>query len=860
MATALKLKNDINKLKAALRSKATPKSFIPKLKSQLDKAEADYESVKAGKKSAPKAGKQVKSTMDKLKAIIKKKKYGAYRAQGVDLKKDADRPALPTGKRISKNGNTYYEYRANRIDVKQPPKRYPKLQDGGYMADGGRVLVGRFDEQQLRNKEDKKAVEKAQKETGLKYVDTKFVKKGGKMMMEVYLIPNEEYYKSSKFADGGLLKEDDFVWNEVGKKLVVDKVTDTEYFLKGFMQPSTSPFSKNKVDTYIKLGKWSLKPKMADGGVIYLESVGTYFRPSDLATSSEKSFSNEGEIVDLADIDNEEWFNALSEKDRATIEKYKASGGYMAKGGRVDDFSDKIQEGDIVWDSNNKRYGVVLNTYDYKYGEIRLDSDGNQPIEDLYKLGSEGDKGTKEKLKEALLAHKRLMTEYPDRYDKVNYAKGGYMADGGMTPLDVSNQIYDITVRIAELGDINTEAAYEETKNLMKMRAALQARALHLQDMEMAKGGYMAHGGVAEKSKLYYHKTSGGAEYLCSEKVRGTKDEGSLNSTICVRIDGAKNNGGELIIGAWGLATTESRKEKIKLYYHKTSGGAEYLCSSKVKGTKDEGSFDSKYIVRIDNAKNIGGELLIKMASGGYMADGGDLSSIKKKYEENEDENAHSENVVLLAKHFGTKEDLAKAKEILALHEKEGSLSSENGKKRQELHLKLIGKAKAEMGKQGIEFAKGGKTKDKKAVVVSFNPMTRVIVSSKDSEEKIVEKAREKMRDDLSDYLSVENLDEIKDDSEMPYNEKDDYAKGGELHRSKDSEYKYGGYMAMGGALSHGLKEGDHIMVVKGNILGIKNEETGEFATLDISTGERNDAPHLKESLGLMKYYSRNKE
>jgi hypothetical protein len=57
--------------------------------------------------------------------------------------------------------------------------------------------------------------------------------------------------------------------------------------------------------------------------------------------------------------------------------------------------------------------------------------------------------------------------------------------------------------------------------------------------------------------------------------------------------------------------------------------------------------------------------------------------------------------------------------------------------------------------------------------------MTRVIVSSKDSEEKIVEKAREKMRDDLSDYLSVENLDEIKNDSEMPYNEKDDYAKGG---------------------------------------------------------------------------------
>jgi len=110
--------------------------------------------------------------------------------------------------------------------------------------------------------------------------------------------------------------------------------------------------------------------------------------------------------------------------------------------------------------------------------------------------------------------------------------------------------------------------------------------------------------------------------------------------------------------------------------------------------------FPSKYPIPLHDR--------FEMEKGGYMAKGGDLSSIKKKYEENEDENAHSENVVLLAKHFGTKEDLAKAKEILALHEKEGSLSSENGKKRQELHLKLIDKARAEMDKQGIEFEKGG--------------------------------------------------------------------------------------------------------------------------------------------------------
>jgi len=38
----------------------------------------------------------------------------------------------------------------------------------------------------------------------------------------------------------------------------------------------------------------------------------------------------------------------------------------------------------------------------------------------------------------------------------------------------------------------------------------------------------------------------------------------------------------------------------MKLYYHKTDGGAEYLCSERVKGTKEEGSLYSKYIVRID--------------------------------------------------------------------------------------------------------------------------------------------------------------------------------------------------------------------------------------------------------------------
>ncbi len=50
--------------------------------------------------------------------------------------------------------------------------------------------------------------------------------------------------------------------------------------------------------------------------------------------------------------------------------------------------------------------------------------------------------------------------------------------------------------------------------------------------------------------------------------------------------------------------------EQIKLYYHKTDGGAEYLCSECVEGT-NEGSFKSKYIVRIDGNIEKDARLLI---------------------------------------------------------------------------------------------------------------------------------------------------------------------------------------------------------------------------------------------------------
>jgi len=48
----------------------------------------------------------------------------------------------------------------------------------------------------------------------------------------------------------------------------------------------------------------------------------------------------------------------------------------------------------------------------------------------------------------------------------------------------------------------------------------------------------------------------------------------------------------------------------MRLYHHKTDGGAIYLCSENIKGT-EEGNLQSKYIIRIDGNIEKDAELFI---------------------------------------------------------------------------------------------------------------------------------------------------------------------------------------------------------------------------------------------------------
>ena len=66
-----------------------------------------------------------------------------------------------------------------------------------------------------------------------------------------------------------------------------------------------------------------------------------------------------------------------------------------------------------------------------------------------------------------------------------------------------------------------------------------------------------------------------------------------------------------------------------------------------------------------------------------------------KTYERKEDNNDHSENVLHMAKHVGDEKDVKAAKEIVARHNKEGSMYGENMINRTTLHDKLWPRFKA---------------------------------------------------------------------------------------------------------------------------------------------------------------------
>lgn len=478
MATALKLRSDIAKIKKGLAVKGLNKSIRDNLEKQLKKAEEELDRMKQGGKPSKKySSKGTQSALTKLQKFIDKPKYSVYKGKGVDLKKDASEPAFATGKRVSKGlkanqfgskkenkGNTYYEYRVNRYDVKQPKSKqtYPKLEDGGsipegyhrmpdgtIMADSAHMAKGGIIEHGLK--------------TGDKIIS-------GKIVSGTTIIVRNES-----------LNEDARIDLNTGKRTLIefDKKTN-----KWVDKKVKKVYNVGDRVAYSKGGKWykGNKENFKIGTIVKIDEIGDS-RVKEYTIERRNKF--DGTLLETFITDD------TKEIDHILM----ADGGEMAKGGKMS--NETIIKKTIVYDNGGDtidRYTVF--TPDGSVFGMSSDARGfnqyvgeNDEIEKGEHLGKRLSKVPKE-IEWAIL-------------DRMNYADGGEMAKGGEMKKEFLEDVGELhgSIKSLKLKD-DSVISHDE---LMKA---------HIKDDEqMAKGGKLS---LREFEKKYNQNED---ENLHSENV-----------------------------------------------------------------------------------------------------------------------------------------------------------------------------------------------------------------------------------------------------------------------------------------------------------------------------------------------------
>lgn len=587
MATALKLRSDIKKLKKGLEAKGVSASLKEKLKSQLQKAENELASLKktgkAPKKSSV-AGTKVALTA--LQKLIQKKKYGVYQGAGVDLKKDAGEGALATGRRESKGlksnqygdksdnkGNVYYEYRPNRLDVKQPKKRqsYPKLEKGGYMAKGGKTIGHTIYFEPMKNLGGKSIQSNEEIRGNYRDMDKVLDKKLGDNYLGSTFYINDGY--------GKILLENDKDGQVVKSVLKMFDFEDasSQYMARG---GSVTEIDMAEVESsakyYTDESRWSRKPTIEK----FKEDISEYQelkRKLDNKEITPSKIIGTGIKPNLARPLAYRWLNERTMVAKRAIEILEergskmASGGYMAEGGEV-------KVGDKVKYKNAKYHATVIEVIDdaeIPYAKIEY-SDGRIAkayLEDLQKvqlamakeyvnpnyMASGGMMAKASDIKEigkaiteetgieknddiqygslsrieveqVLLKEKNKLLKYKGRFVKDSHreipffdeiindlkkdgwniidtkggkmASGGYMAKGGLIQhgLEYGDKIINSSggnvIEVESKSGDRFLINLDKGKRLNKKEYTMDSATTTHKDFFMAKGGYMAEGGV----------------------------------------------------------------------------------------------------------------------------------------------------------------------------------------------------------------------------------------------------------------------------------------------------------------------------------------------------------------------------
>ena len=540
MATTLKLRTDIKKLKGALSSKSLPAPIKAKLKAQLDKAQNELKAMQSGAKPRKvSTTKGTQTSLTSLQKLVNKKKFGIYKGKGIDLKKDAEEGALAVGRRVSKGlkgnqfgdkksskGHIYYEYRANRLDVKQPKKaqKYPKLEDGGMMAKGGffdtkgdvkfkfseneKIKVLQYDGGKLKKLGATIIGQYAAEQPDGTYYPFYWVvgdwNNAGKQLYAEDELIERHGNKPKKMADGGMMAKGG------NKSYAIIYLPNNKKVKKSGYQSAYKAFSDyesegslyaelytngNLISTYPKIDKGGY---MADGGELNVNDIinkfGNYINTDeaqkkwDNSTEEERlracGYNSDYQNVKFKDLpiyvkSHVSQYYFLDKYGERTTNKsmFKADGGMMAKGGDLEKFWDNLDF--------TTRAKVLQHLY------IREDGDNAQIYEyynSINKLSySDWDKLPKN-IKSAIEKHEGKLE------------KGGYMAQGGALEhgLKVGDTIRDVAETSVAIYNVNDKKSYvvnlDKGERTPWIIGSFKDRKKYAED-----GGMMEGGGVTEK-------------------------------------------------------------------------------------------------------------------------------------------------------------------------------------------------------------------------------------------------------------------------------------------------------------------------------------------------------------------------
>lgn len=380
--------------------------------------------------------KKVESELDKLNRLVKRKKELRGQVGKTNLLIDAKRKAKPMGRRVSKDGNVYYENRANRTDRGTYGKYH--LAEGGYLTDptfgtfqnqvlegGGFFSSGRpksalmRDRKNVNHSEDYEVRYSKPRPTRSGYNGNRRFELGGTVVVDLA--------GHTGAGDGGL-----------NAGMPLDGVSGTNYnglvgetgamssgemFAKGgavtddlgrpflFIVGET-PSDKEGKDLYNKLGYY-VNPQKGFKGLITVYAkdkdilyrivdkkyhnqldLGTYELGGGLPSGSEQSYMitealgnpaqhlNKGGSVtnERKHVNHDEDYEVRYAKPRPSRKGYKGVRGFET-GGNVDSKKQQLKKGDVVIITGRRWFDKANgNTYHTAMVNVNGQSYGKSPI------------------------------------------------------------------------------------------------------------------------------------------------------------------------------------------------------------------------------------------------------------------------------------------------------------------------------------------------------------------------------------------------------------------------------------------------------------------------------------------------